>query len=74
MATSTKPMGGGGTNPACVKQYIAEHKMEPEFVIMLTDGYVDSWPDFDCPVLWVITTKGITAPNGVSIHLEDDGQ
>ncbi len=74
MATSTKPMGGGGTNPTCVKQYIADHKMEPEFVIMLTDGYVSSWPDFDCPVLWVITTKGITAPTGVTIHLEDDGQ
>jgi predicted metal-dependent peptidase len=73
LATSTKPMGGGGTNPACVKQYIAEHKMEPEFVIMLTDGYVNSWPDFDCPVLWIITTKGITAPTGVSIHLEDNG-
>jgi predicted metal-dependent peptidase len=73
MATSTKPMGGGGTNPACVKQYIAEHKMEPEFVIMLTDGYVNNWPDFDCPVLWVITTKNITAPTGITIHLEDNG-
>ena len=73
MATSTKPMGGGGTNPACVKQYIAEHNMEPEFVIMLTDGYVNNWPDFDCPVLWVITTKNITAPTGVTIHLEDNG-
>jgi predicted metal-dependent peptidase len=73
MATSTKPMGGGGTNPDCVKRYIAEHSMEPEFVIMLTDGYVSSWPDFDCPVLWVITTKNITAPTGVTIHLEDNG-
>jgi predicted metal-dependent peptidase len=73
MATSTKPMGGGGTNPACVKQYIAEHKMEPEFVIMLTDGYVNNWPEFDCPVLWVITTKNITAPTGITIHLEDNG-
>lgn len=73
MATSTKPMGGGGTNPACVKQYIAQHNMEPEFVIMLTDGYVNNWPDFDCPVLWVITTKNITAPTGITIHLEDNG-
>jgi predicted metal-dependent peptidase len=74
MATSTKPMGGGGTDPHCVKQYIADHKMEPEFVIMLTDGYISNWPDFDCPVMWVITTKGITAPTGVTIHLKDDGQ
>jgi predicted metal-dependent peptidase len=73
MATSTKPMGGGGTNPDCVKRYMAQHGMEPEFVIMLTDGYVNNWPDFDCPVLWVITTKNITAPTGVTIHLEDNG-
>jgi len=73
MATSTKPMGGGGTNPDCVKRYMAQHGMEPEFVIMLTDGYVNNWPDFDCPVLWVITTKNITAPTGITIHLEDNG-
>lgn len=73
LATSTKPMGGGGTNPDCVKRYMAQHGMEPEFVIMLTDGYVNNWPDFDCPVLWVITTKNITAPTGITIHLEDNG-
>ena len=72
LATSTKPAGGGGTSPACVKRYIDQHGMEPEFVIMLTDGYVDSWPDFDCPVLWVITTKGITAKTGISLHLDDN--
>ena len=72
LATSTKPAGGGGTSPACVKRYIDKHGMEPEFVIMLTDGYVDSWPDFDCPVLWVITTKGITARTGISLHLDDN--
>lgn len=71
LATSTKPMGGGGTDPACVKRYIADKRLEPEFIIMLTDGYVSSWPEFDCPTLWVITTKGITAPNGVTIHVED---
>lgn len=71
LPTSTKPMGGGGTSPACVKTYMAEKRIEPECLIMLTDGYVDEWPVFDCPVLWVVTTKTITAPNGVTIHLED---
>lgn len=72
LATSTKPAGGGGTSPACVKRYLTDKHIEPEFIIMLTDGYVDSWPEFDCPTLWVITTKGITATSGVSIHLTDD--
>jgi predicted metal-dependent peptidase len=72
LATSTKPAGGGGTSPSCVKRYIDKKGLEPEFIIMLTDGYVDSWPDFDCPVLWVVTTKGITANTGVTIHLNDD--
>ena len=72
LATSTKPAGGGGTNPSCVKRYMTEKHIEPEFIIMLTDGYVGSWPDFDCPTLWVITTKGITAPNGISLYLDMD--
>lgn len=72
LATSTKPAGGGGTSPACVKHYMEKNNIEAEFIIMLTDGYVDSWPEFDCPTLWVITTKGITAKTGVSIHLDED--
>lgn len=72
LATSTKPAGGGGTSPACVKRYMKDKHLEPEFIIMLTDGYVDSWPEFDCPTLWVITTKGITAKTGVSIYLDTD--
>lgn len=72
LATSTKPAGGGGTSPACVKRYLTEKHINPECVIMLTDGYVDSWPDFDCPVLWVVTTKNITAGTGMTIHLDID--
>lgn len=72
LATTTKPAGGGGTSPACVKRYLSEHKIEPEFIIMLTDGYVDSWPEFDCPTLWVVTTKNITAKTGITIHLNED--
>lgn len=72
LATSTKPAGGGGTSPACVKRYLTDKHIEAEFIIMLTDGYVDSWPDFDCPTLWVVTTKSITAPHGLTIHLEED--
>jgi predicted metal-dependent peptidase len=40
MMSSTKPKGGGGTDASCVPNYLLEHKMRPECVIMLTDGYV----------------------------------
>lgn len=71
---STKPRGGGGTSPSCVSDYLKEKKIEPECVIMLTDGYVggdwgNEWPS---PVLWCITGGNTdTAPNGKTIHIKD---
>lgn len=70
LLSSTKPTGGGGTNPACVKRFMKDNHIEPECMIMLTDGYVDSWPEFDCPVLWLITTKTIKSPTGISVYLD----
>jgi predicted metal-dependent peptidase len=69
LLSSTKPMGGGGTRPSCVKQFMKDNRINPECLIMLTDGYVDSWPEFDCPTLWLITTKNITATTGTSVYL-----
>lgn len=69
--SSTKPAGGGGTDPECVPQYLKAHKLEPECVIMLTDGYVGSWGNWSHPVFWGITTKHITASNGVSVYVGD---
>lgn len=69
--SSTKPAGGGGTDPACIPKYLEEHKLEPECVIVLTDGYVGSWGNWHHPVFWGITTKRITADNGVSVYVGD---
>lgn len=69
--SSTKPAGGGGTDPECVPKYLEQHKMNPECVIMLTDGYVCSWGNWKHPVFWGITSKGITAGNGVSVYVGD---
>ena len=69
LMSSTKPAGGGGTDPACVPKYIADKKLEPECVIMLTDGYVGSWGNWKHPVFWGITSRGITANNGVSVYV-----
>jgi len=68
---STKPAGGGGTDPRCVSEYVHTKNMKPECIVMLTDGCVYSWGDtWPCPVLWAITTKGITAPVGKSVTIE----
>jgi predicted metal-dependent peptidase len=69
--SSTKPAGGGGTDPSCVPEYLEKHKMNPECVIMLTDGYVGTWGSWKHPVFWGITSKNITADNGVSIYVGD---
>jgi predicted metal-dependent peptidase len=67
--SSTKPAGGGGTDPRCVPAYIKGKKLNPECVIMLTDGYVGSWGEWAHPVFWGITTKRITADCGVSVYV-----
>jgi len=71
LLTSTKPRGGGGTDPQCVVDYLKEKAIRPECVVVLTDGYVGSWgQDWPCPTLWCITTKSIVSPVGKSVHME----
>lgn len=72
LAQSTKPAGGGGTHVGCVNQYIQDNRLNPEAVIILTDGYVESdWGgSWAWPTLWAITTSQVS-PHGKSIKLED---
>lgn len=72
LINSTKPKGGGGTDPTCVPAYLDKHGIKPECVIMLTDGYVGSWGEWDVPVLWAICGGNkTTAPVGKTVHVED---
>lgn len=72
LINSTKPKGGGGTDPTCVPAYLDEHGIKPECVIMLTDGYVGSWGQWDVPILWAICGGNkVVAPVGKTIHIED---
>lgn len=72
IVNSTKPRGGGGTSPSCVTAYLKDKGINPECVIMLTDGYVGNdwggeWP---CPVMWTIVGgNSDVAPNGKTIHI-----
>jgi predicted metal-dependent peptidase len=67
--------GGGGTDFDVVFQHLAENDIEPDQLIMFTDGYPwGSWgnPDY-CDTLFVIhgdVQRRIQAPFGVTIHYE----
>jgi predicted metal-dependent peptidase len=64
-------IGGGGTDPTCVSDYLIEHRIKPDCVVMLTDGEVNSWGNWTVPVLWAIADNAnATAPLGKTIHID----
>lgn len=74
IVSSTRPKGGGGTAPSCVSQYLKDKRIEPECIIVLTDGYVGSdWGhEWTAPVLWcIVGGNDVVAPNGKTIHIKD---
>lgn len=76
LVTSTKPRGGGGTDPTCMMKYMKDKKIEPECIIMLTDGEIGDWGNaWDAPIMWVIcngySKKSITAPVGKTVHIKE---
>ena len=76
LVETTKPAGGGGTEPACVPKFMKKHDMKPECLIILTDGYIPNQDPSDwaieSPVLWCI--KGNSNFNqsvvGKVVHVE----
>jgi predicted metal-dependent peptidase len=75
LTESTKPAGGGGTEPACVPKYMNKHNIKPECLLMLSDGYIghqkeSDW-DISAPVLWCIKgNSSFVAPVGKTVHVE----
>lgn len=69
LTDSTKPVGGGGTDPNCVKHFVDDMSPKPELVLMLTDGYIfGDWPHFNEPALWVSTSQH-KSPHDKTIHI-----
>lgn len=63
-AVTTKPKGGGGTDPGCIIQKLKAERIKPDVLVLITDGYVGSWHEnaWPCPVFVLCTTKDIIPP------------
>lgn len=74
IVSSTKPRGGGGTDPTCMITYMKEKNIKPEAIIMLTDGCIGEWGnEWNAPILWTICGswgQSTYAPVGKTIHIE----
>ena len=60
--------GGGGTDPACVFDYLRAEpsSVQPDAIVVLTDGYVPGWGDpqgINSPVLWVVVGDSTAMPS-----------
>lgn len=71
---TTKPRGGGGTDPDCIPAYMKKHSLNPEITIVLTDGCYGSegdWSSVANPVIWcVVDNPTYTSNTGKVLHLK----
>jgi len=72
LAQSTKPIGGGGTDVNCVTAYMDKHGINPQAVVVITDGYLaGDWGQWSCPVLWCVLDNKRAVPDvGQVVHLK----
>lgn len=60
---------GGGTHMPAGFDFCAEHGIDPQVFVCLTDGYTDFGSAPEYPVVWCISSD-IEAPHGENIHFE----
>jgi len=69
---STRPMDGGGTDPQCVVDYIRDKKIDPQCIVMLTDGCVPNWGNgWQHKLLWCVIGTGANPTVGSAVHVND---
>ena len=74
LTDSTKPRGGGGTDPSCVVKFMGDKQINPDCVVVITDGcFYDGegdWSTVNAPLLWCIKdNKQFTHKYGKAVHL-----
>jgi len=71
---NVNPQGGGGTYMKPIFDYVEENGLEPECVIIFSDGYhTVNFDGPDCSTLWIVSSAGdnnFTAPFGNVIHID----
>lgn len=76
LVNSTKPKGGGGTEPDCVPTYLLNKGIKPQCLVVLTDGVffghnTEKWEELGVPVLWcVVGNKDFKPKYGVAVCVE----
>lgn len=74
LAHMLKPVGGGGTHVSSVSEYLIKKNVNPECVIVFTDGYTENdiaW-NHKSPLLWLITqNKGLNVPTGKKVYMKE---
>lgn len=65
-----KAGGGGGTDMTVVFREVEKRQLPVEYIIVLTDGYTPFGEDCGIPTIWAITSPDITAPWGMTVHVE----
>ena len=76
IVSRTSPKGGGGTDPDCVPEFMTEHKLKPDALVMLSDGYMHSnppgWARVNAPILWcIIGNQSYTPPKGQLVTIKE---
>jgi len=73
IAKLLKPVGGGGTRVSCVSEYMNKQNINPDGVIVFTDGHVEhdvKW-EVPCPTLWLVTSsKSFKPPHGRKVMVK----
>jgi len=72
IAHITKPKGGGGTSAGCIPKHLSASNAKPVAVLVLTDGYVWDYGQWDCPVLWALigsSYRGFNPPVGKVVEV-----
>jgi predicted metal-dependent peptidase len=62
----TSPRGGGGTNPDCIVDFMVKKGINPDALVILSDGYMHSapaaWARMKAPTLWCIIGNDTYVP------------